>query len=153
PAPPDPAARRERGMRFIPADRFGMGLFGDLRLNENLALPRLARERPERRFWVSRRWMNRVAATAIAEFEVAGAVPELPVRLLSGGNAQRLMVARGFGGPLSVLVAHSPARGLDIRAVAAIQTRLLAATRQGVAVLLISEDVDEILELADRVAV
>jgi general nucleoside transport system ATP-binding protein len=84
---------------------------------------------------------------------VAGAAPDTPVRLLSCGNAQKLMLAREFAGKFAVIVAHSPTRGLDIRAVQAVQARLRAAAEDGVAVLLISEDLDEILELADRVAV
>jgi len=152
-APPDAAGRREAGLRFVPADRFGTGLFAGLSVQENLALPRLARRRPERRFWVARRWMRGLAAEAIRDFEVAGAAPDMPLRLLSGGNAQKLMLAREFAGAFSILVVHSPTRGLDIRATAAVQARLLAAAARGVAVLLISEDLDEVLDLSDRVAV
>jgi simple sugar transport system ATP-binding protein len=97
--------------------------------------------------------MNLLINQAIADFEIAGAGPEIPARLLSGGNAQKLMLAREFAGEISVLVAHSPTRGLDIRAVQAVQARLRAAAEKGVAVLLISEDLDEIMELSDRVAV
>ena len=152
-APASPIDRRANGLRFIPSDRFHMGLFGDLPLKENIALARLSGNDPERRFWVSQGWMRQLAATAIAEFEVAGASPDTPVRLLSGGNAQKLLLAREFTGEFKVLVAHSPTRGLDIRAVAAVQARLVAAAARGVAVLLISEDLDEVLELSDRVAV
>ena len=67
------------------------------------------------------------------------------MRLLSGGNAQKLMLAREFAGDMSMLIAHSPTRGLDIRAVQAVQARLRAAAEAGVAVLLISEDLDEIM--------
>jgi simple sugar transport system ATP-binding protein len=153
PAPDGPEARREAGLRFIPADRMGMGLFGELPLMINIAIPRLTPAKPEKRWFVFKNWMTSLAKTAISEFEVAGAGPETPVRLLSGGNAQKLMLAREFAGHFSILIAHSPTRGLDIRAVQAVQTRLRAATERNVAVLLISEDLDEIMELADRVAV
>ncbi|HTQ70288.1 MAG TPA: ATP-binding cassette domain-containing protein, partial [Acidocella sp.] len=152
-APPTPEARREAGLRYIPADRMGMGLFGELSLAVNIALPRLLGEKAERKWLVRKGWMNQLAREAIGDYEVAGAAPELPVRLLSGGNAQKLMLAREFAGDMSVLVAHSPTRGLDIRAVQAVQARLRAAAEAGVAVLLISEDLDEIMELSDRVAV
>lgn len=153
PAPSGPALRRARGLRFVPADRFGMGLFAALSLAENLALPPLTARPPERRLWVPRRWMRRRAEAAIAGFEVLGADPDIPVRLLSGGNAQKLILAREFEGAFSVLVVHAPARGLDVRAAAAVQDRLFAAAARGAAVLMISEDLDEVLELATRVAV
>jgi simple sugar transport system ATP-binding protein len=153
PAPAGPEARRAAGMRFIPADRMGMGLFGELGLGVNISLPRLLGVKPEKKWFVGRGWMAGLAKTAIEEFEVAGAGVEIPVRLLSGGNAQKLMLAREFAGKFSILIAHSPTRGLDIRAVQAVQARLRAVTAQNVAVLLISEDLDEIFELSDRVAV
>jgi simple sugar transport system ATP-binding protein len=152
-APHGPEARREAGLRFIPADRMGMGLFGELSLMINIALPRLTATKPEKRWFVLKSWMAGLARQAITEFEVAGANPDIPVRLLSGGNAQKLMLAREFAGHFSILIAHSPTRGLDIRAVQAVQARLRAATERNVAVLLISEDLDEIMDLADRVAV
>jgi general nucleoside transport system ATP-binding protein len=73
--------------------------------------------------------------------------------LLSGGNAQKLVIAREFGRSPSVIVAHSPSRGLDVRATAAVHTRLLGARAAGAAVVLISDDLDEVLTLADRVGV
>lgn len=152
--PASPEARREQGLRYIPADRMGLGLFGELPLNVNIALPRLLGAKPERKFLVSKGWMNRLTQEAISQFEVAGAQStELPARLLSGGNAQKLMLAREFTDGMRILIAHSPTRGLDIRAVQAVQARLRAAAQEGVAVLLISEDLDEIMQLSDRVAV
>ncbi|MGE4480283.1 ABC transporter ATP-binding protein [Acidocella sp.] len=151
--PASPEARRERGLRYIPADRMGMGLFGALPLNVNIALPRLLGAAPERQWLVTKGWMNGLAREAIAQFEVAGAHVDLPVRLLSGGNAQKLMLAREFTEGMAILIAHSPTRGLDIRAVQAVQARLRAAAEAGCAVLLISEDLDEIMQLSDRVAV
>jgi len=151
--PESPEARRERGLRYIPADRMGMGLFGELPLNVNIALPRLLGTRAEKKWLVTKGWMNALAQEAISQFEVAGAQTELPVRLLSGGNAQKLMLAREFTAGMTILIAHSPTRGLDIRAVQAVQARLRAAAEAGAAVLLISEDLDEVMQLSDRVAV
>ena len=151
--PASPEARRARGLRYIPADRMGMGLFGELPLNVNISLPRLLGARAEKKWLVTRGWMNALAQDAITQFEVAGAHVDLPVRLLSGGNAQKLMLAREFTAGMDILIAHSPTRGLDIRAVQAVQARLRAAAEAGCAVLLISEDLDEIMQLSDRVAV
>ena len=131
----------------------GMGLFGALPLSVNLVLPRLLGKKPEKRWFVGKGWMNALTREAVQEFEVAGAGAEIPARLLSGGNAQKLLLAREFAGNFSILIAHSPTRGLDVRAVQAVQARLRAATERRVAVLLISEDLDEIMELSDRVAV
>jgi simple sugar transport system ATP-binding protein len=73
--------------------------------------------------------------------------------LLSGGNAQKLVIAREFSRNPSVVVAHSPSRGLDARACNAVHQRLLAARDRGIAVVLISEDLDEVLSLSDRIGV
>jgi len=152
-APAGPKARREAGLRCIPADRMGMGLFGDLAVALNITIPRLVAKKPEKTWFITRSWMAGLARTAITDFEVAGAAPETATRLLSGGNAQKLMLAREFAGNFAILIAHSPTRGLDIRAVQAVQARLRKATDGNVAVLLISEDLDEIFDLSDRVAV
>jgi simple sugar transport system ATP-binding protein len=142
-----PAGRRRAGLRFVPDDRFRLGLFGDLSIADNLALPRVAGgERLSRR-------LRAGAAQAIAAYGIAGAAPATPARLLSGGNAQKLMIARELEGPFAVLVAHSPTRGLDVRAVAAVRYRLIEAAWHGAAIVLLSEDLDEVFDLADRVAV
>lgn len=152
-APALPAARREAGLRFVPADRFHLGLFGSLTLAENLAVPALSASRPEKRYWVTRRWMRGRAEHSIKDYEIAGGVADTQARLLSGGNAQKLILAREFEGDFSVLIVHSPARGLDVRAAAAVQNRLLEAAERGAGVLMISEDLDEVLALSSRVSV
>jgi simple sugar transport system ATP-binding protein len=73
--------------------------------------------------------------------------------LLSGGNAQKLIIAREFTRNPKVIVAHSPSRGLDVRACAAVHERLLKARAGGAAILLISDDLDEVLNLSDRIGV
>jgi simple sugar transport system ATP-binding protein len=73
--------------------------------------------------------------------------------LLSGGNAQKLVIAREFSREPRVVVAHSPSRGLDVRACAAVHQRLVDARERGAAIVLISEDLDEILSLSDRIGV
>lgn len=143
----DFARRRALGLRFIPDDRFRLGLFGGLSVMQNLMMPLLARGQRRRR-------TDRAdVARKITSGNVAGATPETPARLLSGGNAQKLMIAREFDSDLQVLVAHSPTRGLDVAAIADIRRQLVAAAERGAAILLVSEDLDEVLELSDRVAV
>ena len=82
-----------------------------------------------------------------------GGGPELPARQLSGGNLQKVVLAREFEGEPRVLVVASPTRGLDVAAIETVHRYLREAAASGVGVLLISEDLDEILALADRVAV
>ena len=79
--------------------------------------------------------------------------PEAEARLLSGGNIQKLILARVLERGPRVILANQPTRGLDVGAVASVHERLLAARRRGAGVLLISEDLDELLALADRIAV
>ena len=76
-----------------------------------------------------------------------------PAALLSGGNAQKLIIAREFSRNPKIVVAHSPSRGLDVRACAAVHERLLDARTSGAAIVLISDDLDEVLNLSDRVGV
>jgi general nucleoside transport system ATP-binding protein len=145
PLPGLPEGRRRIGLRFIPDDRFRYGLFAQLSVLDNLSLARTAvKKSPLGKAEVIR---------LIAKMQIAGAAPETPARLLSGGNAQKLMIAREFDDGLRVLVAHSPTRGLDVSAIAAIRGQLTAAAAEGAAILLVSEDLDEILDLSDTIQV
>jgi simple sugar transport system ATP-binding protein len=91
------------------------------------------------------------ASEIIAQFDVRGGQPSSRTRLLSGGNMQKLILGRNLHERPRILVAAQPARGLDEGAVAAVHARILEARRQGTAVLLISEDLDEVIALADRI--
>jgi simple sugar transport system ATP-binding protein len=98
--------------------------------------------------------MQRDTIAAIAEYDVQGVRSvKQKAALLSGGNAQKLVIAREFSRHPAVVVAHSPSRGLDARACNAVHQRLLSARERGAAVVLISEDLDEVLSLSDRIGV
>jgi simple sugar transport system ATP-binding protein len=98
--------------------------------------------------------MRRDASDAVAAYDVQGVRSvRQKAALLSGGNAQKLVIAREFSRQPSVIVAQSPSRGLDARACAAVHEQLLAARDRGAAVVLISEDLDEVLALSDRIGV
>jgi ABC-type uncharacterized transport system ATPase subunit len=97
--------------------------------------------------------MREVAAEIIHRYEVKAPGPETEARKLSGGNLQKVVLAREFAGDPKVLIAASPTRGLDVSAIETVHTYLLEAAERGVGVILISEDLDEILALADRVVV
>ncbi len=89
----------------------------------------------------------------IAGFGVRAPSADAPIGVLSGGNVQRCVLARELDGEVSLLIVANPCFGLDVKAVAEVRARIMAARNAGTAVLLISEDLDEILELADRIVV
>jgi simple sugar transport system ATP-binding protein len=93
------------------------------------------------------------AEAAIRAYDIRASGPEMTTANLSGGNLQKLVLARELSGRLEVLVAASPTRGLDVAAVEAVHQHLLEAAEAGTAVLLISEDLDELLTLGDRILV
>jgi simple sugar transport system ATP-binding protein len=97
--------------------------------------------------------LRRQAEELMARYKVRGAGPEAPISALSGGNVQRAVLARELSSPTDVLVVANPVFGLDFAAVADIHAQILAARNCGTAVLMVSEDLDELLELADRILV
>jgi general nucleoside transport system ATP-binding protein len=149
-----PGDYRDLGVASIPADRHSYGIAGSLPIVDNFAIGMIHTGRYGSWAHVHRKTMNKEAAEAVRDFDVQG-VRRLRQKagLLSGGNAQKLVLAREFSRSPAIIVAHSPSRGLDVRATAAVHARLLAARAAGAAVVLISEDLDEVLRLADRIGV
>jgi simple sugar transport system ATP-binding protein len=140
-------------LAFIPEDRTIEGLIPELSVTENvvLGLGRSAR-------WVTRGRLDWKAArqrTAqmIAEFGVRAVGPDAPAASLSGGNQQKLIIARALEHDPAVLVAENPTRGLDVQATRAVHDRLRQAAGRGVAVLLYSSDLDEVMALGQRIVV
>jgi len=148
--PPDGIAR-------IPEDRHGTGVIGDLPVWENAVSERLRSRAFRHGPWI-RRQAARAHARAIEQaFDVRGAGLDAPARALSGGNMQKLILGRALlapdGSAPRLIVAHQPTWGLDVGAVAYVQQQLLSARDAGAAVLLISDDLDEVFALGDRIAV
>ncbi len=104
-------------------------------------------------WWLSPGPMRRKAEDLIARYRIKTASPEAPIDSLSGGNMQRAILARELSGEVDVLIVANPCFGLDFASVAEIRTQIMEQRNRGAAVLLVSEDLDEILELSDRVAV
>ncbi|SMC95023.1 ABC transporter ATP-binding protein [Rhizobium sp. RU36D] len=148
-----PRVRRQAGLRFIPSDRFATGLIRELSIGENLALTRVASGGLGGRFFLDRKRMHSAAADAIQDFDIRGASPARSTALLSGGNAQKVLLARELDDGMTVLIAHSPSRGLDMKATQFVRKSIKQAVESGAACLLISEDLSEILSLSHRVAV
>jgi simple sugar transport system ATP-binding protein len=149
----DPRASIGAGVAYVPEDRLGTGVAPSLSVATNLALKGY-RRRPDSYGPLLRLAAIRDQAVAlIKQYAIATPGPTAPARLLSGGNLQKVVLAREFSGQPKVLVAASPTRGLDVGAIETVHAYLREAAASGVGVLLISEDLDEILELADRVLV
>jgi simple sugar transport system ATP-binding protein len=135
-------------LALIPGDRQRTGLVLDLSLGENLLLAESARGSGLLR----RAELDSAEAEAIERFDIRGA-RAAPARALSGGNQQKLCLARALRSAPGVLVAVNPTRGLDVLATAAVRDALRARARAGAAVLLVSTELDEVLELGDRIGV
>jgi simple sugar transport system ATP-binding protein len=120
---------------------------------ENMALRNFDRPPLAAGMWLRRGAMQAQALRWIEEFKVSTRGPQAAMGTLSGGNVQRAVLARELSEPVAVLVVANPVFGLDFAAVAEIHDRIIAARNAGAAVLLISEDLDELLELSDRIAV
>ncbi|HLG81912.1 MAG TPA: ABC transporter ATP-binding protein [Bradyrhizobium sp.] len=149
-----PAKRREAAIAAIPADRYAYALAGSLPIADNLAVSQIRSGRYGNVVKLDRAAMRRDAIAAVKDYDVQGVRSvRQKASLLSGGNAQKLVIAREFNRTPDVVIAHSPSRGLDARASAAVHQRLVAARERGAAIVLISEDLDEILNLSDRIAV
>ena len=155
-----PAWAVSQGVARIPEDRHGVGVVGDLPLWENAVSERLRGKAFSRRLWVRQQPARAHARKVIESFDVRGGGLETPARSLSGGNMQKLILGRALlpvdGDARTVprlIIAHQPTWGLDIGAVAYVQAQLIAARDAGAAVLVISDDLDEVLTLGDRIAV
>ena len=146
-----PGAMGRAGVAVIPEDRHASGCALDLTVAENLILTNT--RGVSRWGMLSRSRVERLARQLIQRFEIATPSPDIPLRLLSGGNQQKVVLARELSHSPKVLVASQPTRGLDVGAIEYMSERLRAAAADGVAVLLISTELEEILDLADRIAV
>ena len=149
----DPRDAIRRGVAHVPEDRLGTGVSPGLSIAANGVL-KSYREPPACRGPLLRLGEIRaLAQRSIERYDVRAPGPDTPARLLSGGNLQKVVLAREFEGNPRVLVAASPTRGLDVGSIETVQGYLRLAAADGVGVLLISEDLDEIMTLADRIVV
>jgi simple sugar transport system ATP-binding protein len=152
--PVDPAARalRRAGMAHLSGDRETSGLIPGFSIGENLILKGSYDDRRYfRRGWLDAAAARRDARAVVRRYGVVPGDPDVDVAVLSGGNAQKLAVARELDGDPPVLVAVNPTRGLDVGSARFVHERLLDRRDSGAAVLLISTELDEVMALADRV--
>jgi general nucleoside transport system ATP-binding protein len=143
----EPRDRVADGVAYVPADRYRRALAGPLTLADNLELGRGGRRRPP----VARR--EERAEPVLAEWDVRGSGPAAPAASLSGGNAQKLVLARELAAGPRLVVAAQPTRGLDPEAARMISERILAAAAEGAAVVWFGAELDELFAVADRLVV
>jgi simple sugar transport system ATP-binding protein len=151
--PGDPRSAIAAGIAYVPEDRMGTGVAPSLSIAANLVLKSYRQGHVSRGPLLRLRHIRDRAVELIRQYRIAAPGPTVPARLLSGGNLQKVVLAREFSGRPRLLVAASPTRGLDVGAIEAVHAYLREAAGEGIAVLLLSEDLDEILTLADRIAV
>ncbi len=144
---------RIRAVRYLPEEPLRNACAPRMSVAENIAFRSFDQNGAGRRFWLSGREMRGRAADLVAAFKVKTASLDAPIQALSGGNVQRAVLARELTGDVDLLIISNPCFGLDFTAVAEIRARIMAARNRGAGVLLMSEDLDEIMELADRVMV
>jgi general nucleoside transport system ATP-binding protein len=142
-----------RGVSYIPEDRQGVGLVPRSSILDNLLLKAYRAPPLARGPFLDYAEAARQARTLLSAFSVSVSVLAAPVSVLSGGVQQRLLLARELSLSPSLLVACSPTRGLDVGAVDTIHRLFLGQRQRGCAILLISEDLDELMALADRIAI
>lgn len=147
------AERQAAGLHYLTDDRMGEGIVPSLPISLNLLLKRIG----QRPFWkagrLSQAAVDENAARLIAGFDIRAAGAGTLAGTLSGGNIQKMILARELAFGATVMVYNKPTTGLDLKTTAAIRARIRALAGEGVAALLVSNDLDEVLELSDRIAV
>lgn len=144
---------RDNNVRYLPEEPLRNACAPKMSVAENIAFRSFDSNEGRDRFWLNERETRQRGADLVAAFKVKTTSLDAPISALSGGNVQRAVLARELSGDVDLLIVSNPCFGLDFSAVAEIRARLMAARNAGTAVLLLSEDLDEILELSDRILV
>ena len=148
-----PRDMNEAAVAYIPADRHRFGLVLPFSVADNLVLTSYYRPPFARAFLRDDEAIERYAAEAIHDFDIRTPSATAGAATLSGGNQQKIVVAREFSGEVKLLVLDQPTRGLDVGSIEFIHRQVIAKRDAGVAILLVSAELDEILEMSDRIAV
>jgi simple sugar transport system ATP-binding protein len=143
----------EAGVGYVPADRHRFGLILAFPIQDNVVLTAYYREPFAHGFLRDDKEIAREAAEEIAAFDVRTPSATVPAGTLSGGNQQKVVVAREFDRDLRLLLLDQPTRGLDVGSIEFIHRQIIAKRDAGTAVLLVSAELDEVLEMSDRIAV
>jgi ABC-type uncharacterized transport system ATPase subunit len=149
----DPRTSIRAGIGYVPEDRLGTGVAPGLSVGSNVVLKSYRRGPVSRGPMLRLGRIREIAGRLMRDYDVRASGPDVPAWQLSGGNLQKVVLAREFSGGPVVLVAAAPTRGLDVAGIETVHSYLREAAAGGVGVVLISEDLDEILALADRIVV
>src|SRR5665648_87979 len=148
-----PKVITKKGVNYIPSDRLKVGLVPNLNTVENAILRRYDKEPISRGIFLNYEEAAKYTRELVKQFNIMVPRENVPVKFLSGGNLQKLILAREIREEPALLIAVHPSRGLDIGATEFIRKKLLEERDQGVAILLISEDLEELLMISDRIGV
>ena len=148
-----PRAIRDHGVAYVPEERMRDGAIGEFNVAENLTLVDHDREPYSRHGFLNRAKIDEHCARLVADYNVKTPSLATGTSSLSGGNIQKVVIAREFSAEADVLVVAQPTRGVDIGAAEYIHERLLEQRSKGSAILLISEDLEEVIQLSDRIVV
>lgn len=147
------AERRQTGMAYVPEDRHGVGSAGAASVADNLLMGVQRQAGFQIRGWMQRPAIRRLTSRLVEEYDIKISSPETSAATLSGGNLQKVVVARELRHQAELLVAEQPTRGIDIGAIGFIHQRLIRFRDTGGAVLLVSAELRELLTVADRILV
>jgi len=148
-----PQRLRRKGVGYIPAERISVGTIGQFSVEDNLVLASFEKEPFSRHGLLNRKSIGEFADARIKQFDVRTPNRQTLAGALSGGNLQKVVLARELSSEPPVLICAQPTRGLDVGAIEYVHKQLLDQRERGAAVLLISTELDEILALSDRIAV
>lgn len=141
------------GIAYVPEDRMGTGLVGSMDMKENVILRRYTSPEFSHHGMLRQKEISEKTVQLVGDFDIKNAGVFRPVSLMSGGNLQKLLLAREVSGMPSLIVAAYPVHGVDVGATEAIHKVLVSEKKRGAGVLLISEDLEELYEMADRIGV
>ncbi|TCO74373.1 ABC transporter ATP-binding protein [Marinisporobacter balticus] len=141
----------DMGLSYVPEDRMGMGLVGNMDITDNLILKDYRKKKARKGIFIQKKKVRENAKDVIDQFEIKIENIDAPIRTLSGGNLQKILLGREILEDPKVLIAAYPVRGLDIATTEAVYDLLLEQRNRGCAVLFISEDLDYIMQLSDRI--
>jgi general nucleoside transport system ATP-binding protein len=148
-----PRQIRELGLAYVPEDRLHTGLILEYSVVENLVLDRWYTKPYSNKLFLNGREMTKFAEKVIADFDIKTTGLNAPVRSMSGGNLQKIVLGRELSRDPKVLIVHNPTRGLDIGATEYVHKQIIKQRENGVGILLLSLDLDEILTISDRIGV
>lgn len=144
---------RDLGISYVPSDRLSLGLAGTMSIEDNLVVTKLENKLLSKGALLSQRGMSQLSRKLIDEYNVKCSSEKTEINMLSGGNMQKVVVAREFTAGAKMIIVEQPTRGIDIGAAYFIHQELLRLKKEGCAVLLVSADLEEIFKLSDSIVV